>query len=209
MLTILGAYEFLIKKNKGIHLDVSRLFIYYNGRIKSGSSPYYMTDSGCYIKGAIEGLKEFGCCREDLFLFNTFNVNRRPPDTCYQEASKHGITDHEELLINLTYMKACLAGGYPFIFAINTYQSFHNAASNGGMVQMPNYYYESLNTQHSFHAMLAVGYSDLSRRFIVRNSWSENWVSLCFFVKGILLVIMLVLISFSPFHNIQCSVIEQ
>ncbi len=27
------------------------------------------------------------------------------------------------------------------------------------------------------HALLAVGYSDQSESFIVRNSWGENWVS--------------------------------
>ena len=27
------------------------------------------------------------------------------------------------------------------------------------------------------HALLAVGYSDQSQAFIVRNSWGENWVS--------------------------------
>lgn len=26
------------------------------------------------------------------------------------------------------------------------------------------------------HALLAVGYSDQSQSFIVRNSWGENWV---------------------------------
>lgn len=28
----------------------------------------------------------------------------------------------------------------------------------------------------SSHALLAVGYSDNSHSFIVRNSWGENWV---------------------------------
>ena len=27
------------------------------------------------------------------------------------------------------------------------------------------------------HALLAVGYSDQSKAFIVRNSWGEDWVS--------------------------------
>jgi len=33
---ILGAYEFLIMKNTRKHVDVSRLFIYYNSRIIDG-----------------------------------------------------------------------------------------------------------------------------------------------------------------------------
>lgn len=43
------------------------------------------------------------------------------------------------------------------------------------------------------HALLAVGYSDQSQAFIVRNSWGENWVKclliqikyiIFFFIKG-------------------------
>ncbi len=30
------------------------------------------------------------------------------------------------------------------------------------------------------HALLAVGYSDQSNSFIVRNSWGENWVRINF-----------------------------
>jgi C1A family cysteine protease len=43
---------------------------------------------------------------------------------------------------------------------------------------MPNVQYDSQSTVHGWHAMLAVGYSDESKCFIVRNSWGEKWVSL-------------------------------
>ncbi|CAF4984596.1 unnamed protein product [Rotaria sp. Silwood1] len=72
-------------------------------------------------------------------------------------------------------MKSCLAEGYPFAFGILTYKSFHDAAKNGGRVPMPKLPYESQNASHGAHAMLAVGYSDLSQCFIVRNSWGNNW----------------------------------
>jgi C1A family cysteine protease len=32
------------------------------------------------------------------------------------------------------------------------------------------------------HALLAVGYSDQSESFVVRNSWGQNWVRLFLFV---------------------------
>ena len=35
-------------------------------------------------------------------------------------------------------------------------------------------------TFHCRHAMLAVGYSDHSQAFIVRNSWGEDWVNRIF-----------------------------
>jgi hypothetical protein len=59
------------------------------------------------------------------------------------------------------------------------------AGHNGGRVTTPNPYYESQAAKHGCHAMLAVGYSDPSKCFIVRNSWGENWVSLTLFFVGI------------------------
>ena len=32
------------------------------------------------------------------------------------------------------------------------------------------------DVEYFSHALLAVGYSDQSKAFIVRNSWGENWV---------------------------------
>ncbi len=33
------------------------------------------------------------------------------------------------------------------------------------------------DTEYFRHAMLAVGYDDQSKSFIVRNSWGESWVN--------------------------------
>jgi C1A family cysteine protease len=33
------------------------------------------------------------------------------------------------------------------------------------------------DTEYFRHAMLAVGYDDQSKSFIVRNSWGEEWVN--------------------------------
>lgn len=35
------------------------------------------------------------------------------------------------------------------------------------------------------HAMLAVGYSDHSKSFIIRNSWGEDWVMLLIVVDKV------------------------
>ena len=77
-------------------------------------------------------------------------------------------------------MKACLAESYPFVFGLQTFPSFHQSETNGGRVLMPQSVLEAQNDQHGWHAMLAVGYSDRSRCFIVKNSWGSNWVSVLF-----------------------------
>ena len=172
-----AAYEFLIKKNTGKHIDISRLFIYYNSRIKDGLKDYNMKDEGTLIPHAVEALAEFGCCKEQLFPFDGTNVNRKPPMECYDEAKPYRIKEGTQLRGELDEMKACLAEGYPFVFGILMFQSFHEAATNGGRVPMPNLDTALEKDVLGWHAMVAAGYSDRSQCFMVQNSWGADWVS--------------------------------
>ncbi|UJR12702.1 hypothetical protein I4U23_016876 [Adineta vaga] len=167
-----GAYEYLTKKESGNDIDVSRLFIYYNGRVKEHND-CAVTDSGCTMTCAIEALEESGVCLESIWPYDIANVNTRPPDNAYQTAKPHKITQALQMNIDLNEMKSCLAQGFPFAFGLKLFTSFDKAA-NTGIVPMPNN--SDLNRQSDgCHALLTVGYSDQSQAFIVRNSWGEEW----------------------------------
>ncbi len=186
----LGAYEYLTKKANGFNIDVSRLFIYYNGRVIDNQSEP-LTDSGCTMTSAIEALEQFGTCLESLWPYDISQVNTRPNDQSYQEAQSHKITEAFQVNINLYEMKSCLAQGFPFAFGLKLYSSFDQAGTTG-VVPMPDtgdygqqpigrfiYRFVILEREFTFHfshALLAVGYSDQSNAFIVRNSWGEDWV---------------------------------
>ncbi|CAF1351832.1 unnamed protein product, partial [Rotaria sordida] len=170
-----GAYEYLTKKHDGQNTDVSRLFIYYNARAKNKKSGS-VTDSGCSMESAIEALKEFGTCLESIWAYDISKVNIRPNDQAYRDAKNHTISEALEVDINLFEMKSCLAQGYPFAFGLRLCASFEKAAKTG-LVPMPNGSENKLK-MHNCHALLAVGYSDRSKVFIVRNSWGERWPSL-------------------------------
>ena len=69
-------------------------------------------------------------------------------------------------------MKSCLAEGYPFVFGFTVYESFESeAVAKSGKLNMP----KKGEAQVGGHAVMAVGYSDSSKRFIVRNSWGTSW----------------------------------
>jgi C1A family cysteine protease len=69
-------------------------------------------------------------------------------------------------------MRACLAEGFPFVFGFTVYESFESqTVAKTGVVNMPQHDEQSLGG----HAVLAVGYNDAEERFIVRNSWGEDW----------------------------------
>jgi C1A family cysteine protease len=69
-------------------------------------------------------------------------------------------------------MRSCLAEGFPFVFGFTVYASFESAkVANTGVVPMPVLAEKVLGG----HAVLAVGYNDKQKRFLVRNSWGTGW----------------------------------
>jgi hypothetical protein len=122
------------------HIDVSRLFIYYNARKKDkekGSLPLYITDDGAGVNSTIDTLKEFGTCMEYNWPYLKAIVNEKPTRNTYHEAKDFIITESLEIPVDLYCMKLCLAQGFPFLFGLELYASFNKAASNGGVVLMP------------------------------------------------------------------------
>ena len=59
-----------------------------------------------------------------------------------------------------------------FVFGFAVYESFETqAVAKTGKAPMP----KAKEKQLGGHAVLAVGYDDASKRFIVRNSWGTSW----------------------------------
>ena len=133
---LLGAYEYLLRKSSGRHIDVSRLFIYFNARMKKVESEEDLEDNGCNITNAIESLEESGTCLESIWPYDIEQVNERPSDEAYAAAESNTINDALQVDIDLDEMKSCLAQGYPFVFGLKLFKSFNQAAKKG-IVPMP------------------------------------------------------------------------
>ncbi len=133
---LLGAYEYLTKKANGHNIVVSRLFIYYNSRVKANHNSDSITDSGCSMTDSIEALEEFGTCLESIWPYDISRVNKRPNDQAYEQAESHTINKAYQINLDLNEMKSCLAQGYPFAFGLRMFTSFDNAAKNG-VVSIP------------------------------------------------------------------------
>ncbi|KOY87845.1 peptidase C1 [bacterium 336/3] len=166
-----GAYEYLAKRHLGDSGDVSRLFIYYNAR---AAEEMQDEDCGSIMSHAIEGLKEYGACAEDVWPNNEDMIIESPPDEAYEHAARFTIEEAEYIETDLDLWRHTLAEGYPIAFALNTFESFDEANQNKGKVPMPKKT-DNVRETHGWHAMLCVGYSDKDKMFIVRNSWGEQW----------------------------------
>jgi C1A family cysteine protease len=69
-------------------------------------------------------------------------------------------------------MQGCLAENYPFVFGFTVYQSFESETVAGtGIVPMPS----PGEAVVRGHCVVAVGYDDTQRTFIIRNSWGTDW----------------------------------
>jgi hypothetical protein len=166
-----GAYEYLAKRTLGEASDVSRLYIYYNARYLDSSQDQ---DCGSMMYNAIEGLKEYGACSEELWPNDKTMILYEPDQSAYDHGANFKIVDAEYIELNIDLWKNTLAEGYPIAFCLNTFQSFDDANKNKGRVPMPRKS-DNVRETHGWHAMLCVGYSDPDKMFIIRNSWGKNW----------------------------------
>jgi len=163
-----GNIEFLDNMADGKYIDASRLFIYYNERVLEGMVDY---DSGASLRDGIKTLKKTGYCWEKTWPYFIKRFTKRPAKKCYDEARRHRIESYHRIEV-LPEMLACLAEGFPFVFGFTVYESFQTEeTAKTGTVNMPK------KTERAIggHAVLAVGYNQKTRRFLVRNSWGAGW----------------------------------
>ena len=147
----------------------SRLFIYYNERKMLGTEN---VDGGAPLREAIKSLAKQGDCPEDRWPYDPAKVNQVPPAPCYRDAVKYKDVRYQRLAQDLSHLQACLASGHPFVFAFGIYESFYTPASQkADMPPTPQAGEKFIGN----HAVMAVGYEDQGKRFIVRNSMGRDW----------------------------------
>ena len=165
---LVGALEFLEMKTGKSLVDLSRLFIYYNERAIEHT---VRSDSGAMLRDGIKTLAAQGVCPEKNWPYVTSALTKKPTSSCYTAAKKHTISSYHRLS-SLADMRACLAEGYPFVFGFSVYETFESASvARTGVVNMP----KRAERQLGGHAVCAVGYDDVAKRVLVRNSWGPGW----------------------------------
>jgi C1A family cysteine protease len=161
------AYE--RRKNKLPPMDhPSRLFIYYNERQLEGT---VTEDSGAFIRDGVKSLHKWGVCNESSWPYDVARFTEQPTAQDYQEAAQQSISSYHRILTEGGRLH-CLASGRPFVFGFMVYESFESdAVAHSGIVPMPKKGERCIGG----HAVLCIGYDQLSRTYIVRNSWGPSW----------------------------------
>lgn len=144
----------------------SRLFMYYTTRELMGTIGQ---DSGVDNRSMLKALSKYGYCDESQWPYNIRAYRDKPPQQCYDQASaRAGQILYEAVDQDLATMKACIAGGDPFIFGFTVYESIDNdGVDSSGDIPMPSQREGILGG----HDILLTGYDDSIRKFKLRNSW--------------------------------------
>jgi C1A family cysteine protease len=158
----------LMKQKRQRVIFPSRLFLYYNTRALEHT---IRNNVGTSIRDAIKAVAQKGDCPESLWPYIEKKVATRPLEKCFMRALKYKAVKYWRIHRNLSDMKACLASGYPFVFGFLAHRRFHDEVRITGILEMPAKGERGLGS----HAVVAVGYEEASRRFMVRNSWGPKF----------------------------------
>lgn len=163
-----GAVEYNEKAGKLSYIDVSRLFIYYNERVIEGTVDH---DAGAQLKDGIKSLATTGVCSEAIWPYHIDRFKVAPPLSANIDAGKRKIISYYRV-VTLNEMKTALANGHPFVLGFSVYESFEGlGVAKTGIVNLP----DKSERLIGGHAVLAVGYDDATKRFLIRNSWGNTW----------------------------------
>jgi C1A family cysteine protease len=168
---IAAAHQFdqLRQKQNPVFMP-SRLFIYYNEREMEGTID---VDAGAQIRDGVKAVDKLGVCSEGDWAYTpTERFLMRPTKSCYASALKHQALCYRKVDQTLDDMRGCLASGFPFIFGFSVYSSFEGPeVVRTGKLNVP----KKGEALVGGHAVLCIGYSDVTQRFKVRNSWGPGW----------------------------------
>ena len=96
----------------------------------------------------------------------------KPSDAAFAAAKADLVVLYQRLIQDLDTMRGCIASEFPFVFGFTVYQSFESAAvAKSGQLDMPKFNEKRIGG----HAVMAVGYDDSKRTFLIRNSWGTDW----------------------------------
>jgi C1A family cysteine protease len=164
-----AAVWFQARKTGASPPALSRLFIYYNERSAERQPRCNVPVS---LRDAHQAVERFGVCPERHWRYAIGNFSVRPPARCYNEGLVFRVTRYLRVARNIRHLRACLAQNLPFSMGLSVYSSFESrVVRRSGVVPMP----KPSEALLGGHAVLAVGYDDARKCFVVRNSWGPRW----------------------------------
>jgi C1A family cysteine protease len=160
-----AAFEIVAKIEKRTIDPPSRLFFYWNARVRENAET---KDDGVALRNAIKAAAKPGTCPEPLWPYDQTKVCVKPSDAAFAGANE-SIDTYFRIDQNIDHMKSCIAEGFPFIFGMALYVDKFVASQTSGVYALP----DAGETSPGGHAVVAIGYDQSS--FTVLNSAGSAW----------------------------------
>ncbi|MBI1339110.1 hypothetical protein GC169_02705 [bacterium] len=167
---VVGAGEMWLRKQPGGGgFDLSRLFVYFNGRHMANA---HERDAGLLTSHAIAAAVGYGACPEAMWPYNINRFQERPPQPCYDRAISFAGVQFANVPRGEAAMRA-VASGLPLIFRYFGPKELLDEAGQTGRI--PEWTSSDPAIDRGGHTMVIVGYDQDARTALVRNSWGVQW----------------------------------
>lgn len=167
-----GALEYRFKRAGKPHVDLSRLFVYFNARRSAGRAD---RDGGATISEGLAALLAFGAPPESAWPYSEDRLTKTPDPGVYDQARQNVPTEYARVE-GTDGVRAALAQDHPVVFSSFLPQRCYDEAAASGNVPDPtDAELQAARSLHGNHSMLIVGYDLDAGVFLVRNSWGPGW----------------------------------
>lgn len=149
--------------------NLSRLFLYYEERVIEGS---VKQDAGASMRDICKALATYGVCQEILMPYDIAKFAIAPSVKAVQDALTYKIRAYKNLGTLTEIQQALAITQKPVLIGMAVYESFESdVVAKTGKMPMPKTREQNLGG----HAVLVVGYDNVKKVLIVRNSWGATW----------------------------------
>ena len=150
-------------------VDVSRLFMYYNGRKLSNLQN---SDGGAYIRDVLKSTNKLGTCTEEIWPFDPLKVNNEPNKEAYTKTN-YRIMGYQRLSDDpgrkSKEIYHALERNRIVVFGMALFDSTFRCQNE--VYELPSV----KETIRGYHAVCLVGYDKSQKMFLMRNSWGTLW----------------------------------
>lgn len=168
-----------IKQGLAALLPPSRLFIYYQGRVR-GNLPVD-EDTGLQVRDGLTVLSKDGAPPETDWPYDIAKFAKKPDARAYEDATNDVATVFGQ--VDQSQIDDTIASGYPVVFGIELWESFESTeTAQNGVVSVPD---KDAEQELGGHCMVIVSTqtdgSEIPGAIAgvkyrkVRNSWGASW----------------------------------
>lgn len=173
--SVAGCLAYLLRlKHPRFRTRLSRLHIYYYGRIEGGYP--IEQDCGLSIRDGYKSVAKHRVCGERDWPHMAANLPLEPDKYARDRPVMHGVMRKLRYLRvtqDLIHLKTCLNEGYPISFGMKVYDSLlTDEVARTGLIPFPDLLQEETD---GGHCVTLVGYDDVAESFKVANCWGPSW----------------------------------